>query len=171
MGFVHCTRVLGDLPLTHCSLAIPVITRYISEFLGFSDRVRTEEHGDGFSENQIYQHITNCHVFLSYNADETKMLKRRKAFKTSMEFLYKLAESGTIKRANRWTLTRGIRGAGRFFLNLLRGRPKSANYMETLGVSVAESILVDEKDTGRAAAILLLIALDSAFNSVLAVSL
>ena len=66
------------------SLAIPVITRYIADFLGFGDRIRANAGSTGtLSENEIYQHITNCQVYSSYNADETKLLKRRKAFKVS----------------------------------------------------------------------------------------
>ena len=136
-------------------LAIPVTTRYVADFLGFTDRIRTNEKSTApYSENEIYQHITNCQVFLSYNADETKMWRRRAAFKKSMQFLFELAESGNIKEANRW-----------FF------RVSPTNHIKHLGITVAARILEQEKDTGKAAAILLLTALDSAYNSVLAVRL
>lgn len=46
---------------------------------------------------------------------------------------------------------------------------KEHNPMVELGLKVAERVLEHETDAGRSAAILLLIALDSAYNSVLAV--
>ena len=140
-----------------------MITRYVADFLGFSDRIRT--HGDSkapYSENEIYEHITNCQVFLSYNIDETKMWKRRVAFKTSMQFLFELAESGNIKEATKWRLPGFLSGGN---------TDTPANHMKQLGKKVAKRILEQEKDTGKAAAILLLTALDSAYNSVLAVCL
>ena len=65
-----------------------------------------------YSENEIYQHITNCQVFLSYNADETKLLKRRAAFKSSMEFLLDLAEQGSIYEASRGGVSRADESTG-----------------------------------------------------------
>ena len=151
--------------LTLHSLAIPVITRYVADFLGFSDRIRTTAKSDApYSENEIYQHITNCQVFLAYNADETKMWKRRATFKSSMQFLFELAEGGSIREANRWEVTK-------FAVGLFGTTKESpANHMKVLGMKVAKRILENEKDTGKAAAMLLLAALDSAYNSVLAVS-
>lgn len=109
------------------------------------------------SENEIYQHITNCQTFLSYNADETKLLKRRTAFKTSVCFLERLTEQGNIAEANqsKWT-------------HALFGRERR-NPMTELGFRVAKRILAREKSTGKAAAVLLFMGLDLAYNSVLAV--
>lgn len=160
---IHFQSWLTSPILISCSLAIPVITRYVADFLGFGDRIRTNGNSKApYSENEIYQHITNCQVFLSYNADETKMWKRRAAFKTSMQFLFELAESGNIKEANRWRFLRVLFGGN---------TDTPANHMKQLGTTVAKRILEHEKDTGRAAAMLLLTALDSAYNSVLAVCL
>ena len=94
---------------TCCSLAIPVITRFVADFLGFAYRIRTmKDDTREFSENKIYQHITNCQVFLAYNADETKMWKRRVAFKNSMKFLFDLAECGNVKNADRFQSPNGL---------------------------------------------------------------
>ena len=151
---VDSKRPIYQIDVTR-DLAIPVITRYVADFLGFSDHIRTYDGSKApYSENEVYQHITNCQVFLSYNADETKMWRRRTAFKKSMQFLFELAESGNIKEANKW---------------LFRASP--TNHMKHLGMTVATRVLEQEKDTGRAAAILLLTALDSAYISVLAVCL
>jgi hypothetical protein len=139
-----------------------VTTRYVADFLGFGHLIRGDQNPKApYSENQIYQHITNCQIFFSYNADETKLLKRREAFRSSMTFLYNLTRDGNILEANRWNITRGFLSMGK----------KDSNPMTKLGLKVAERVLEHEGDAGRSAAILLMIALDSAYNSVLAVSL
>ncbi|KAL8693454.1 MAG: hypothetical protein Q9218_001725 [Villophora microphyllina] len=148
-------------------VAIPVITRCIADFLGFGDQIRSIENPKAkYSENEIYQHITNCQVFLSYNADETKLLKRRTAFKESMEFLLTLAEGGNILEASRWGVVKTFRGL--FKATAIDDHGKASESMRALGRSVAATILREERDTGKAAAILLLTALDVAYISVLA---
>ncbi|KAK8067329.1 hypothetical protein PG997_014076 [Apiospora hydei] len=125
--------------------AIPVVTHYVADFLGFGDKLRrhpADKKGSTYSENEIYQHITNCQVFLTYNADETKWMARRRAFKASMQTLIDLTQNGTIWEAN--------------------------HRMHELGVFVAKQVLEYEKDQRKAAAILLLICLDFAYNSVIA---
>jgi len=145
------------------SFAIPVVTRYIIDFLGISHLVQSDSNPNAPSENLIYQHITNCHTFLSYNADETKLQKRRKAFKSSMSFLYDLTLSGNVREANKWAVTK-------FFGHLWPFGRRSSNPMTALGLKVAKEVLRTEKyDSGKAAAVLLIIALDCAYNAVLAV--
>ena len=76
------------------SLAIPVITRFVADFLGFGHRVRNIGNISApFSENETYQDITNCQMFHSYNADETKLLKRQVAFKVCI-FCLSIAGDG-----------------------------------------------------------------------------
>lgn len=133
----------------------------MADFLGFRHLVRNvnNPHGE-FSENQIYQHITNVQTFLAYNPDETKMWERRVAAQKSMIFLMDLAEGGNIKTAASWSLSR------------LFGKhdPKPKN-MGELGTLVARQTLKrEDNDFNKAAAILLLTALDGAYNFVLAVS-
>jgi hypothetical protein len=139
-----------------------VTTRYVADFLGFGHLIKGDQNPKApYSENQIYQHITNCQIFFSYNADETKLLKRRKAFRSSMTFLYDLTKNGNIWQANRWSITGGFLSMGK----------RDNNPMVELGFKVAERVLKHERDAGRSAAVLLMVALDSAYNSVLAVSL
>ncbi len=89
------------------------------------------------------------------------MLNRRKAYRSSMNFLYDLTKNGNIWKANRWSFARDLVSRGK----------KESNPMVKLGFEVAERVLEHEKkDAGRSAAILLLTALDSAYSSVLAVS-
>lgn len=92
------------------------------------------------------------------------MWKRRVAFKNSMKFLFGLAENGNVKNADRSPLTKW---AASLFGNKDESKPKN---IKDVGIYVAQKILESEKDPGRAAAILLLTALDAAYNSVLAVS-
>jgi hypothetical protein len=144
------------------------VTRYVADFLGISDQVRSEANPKAkYSENEIYQHITNCQVFLSYNIDETKLLKRRQAFKASASFLFELAKKGNVHEASRWALSRWL--SEKFSAILHLGKQKK-NPMTELGFKVAQQVLSNEGNTGTAAAIMLLIALDGAYNSVLAVS-
>ena len=137
-------------------------TRYVADFLGFGHLIKGDQNPKApYTENQIYQHITNCQIFFSYNADETKLLNRRKAYRLSMNFLYDLTKNGNMWKANRWSVTRNLVSMGK----------KESNPMIQLGFEVAERVLEHEnRDAGRSAAILLLTALDSAYNSVLAVS-
>ncbi|EWG54288.1 hypothetical protein FVEG_12540 [Fusarium verticillioides 7600] len=136
--------------------AIPVVTRYVADFLGFGNKLfkTPTEAKDTYSENEIYQHITNCQIFLSYNADETKWLQRREAFKASMKKLIELTQRGTIWEAGQWGITKAFFGK------------KETNAMHNLGVFVAEQVLGYEKEQSKAAAILLLICLDFAYNAV-----
>ena len=151
--FATCKPVL-----TFISFAIPVVTRYVADFLGFGHKLRTDSNlSKALTENEIYQHITNCQMFLSYNADETKLLKRRKAFRDSMVFLTDLTERGSIAEANSWSITQALFGKQR------------TNAMTELGFFIAQKVLEYEKDAGKAAAILLLICLDFAYNSVVSV--
>ena len=77
-----------------------------------------------------------------------------------MKFLYDLTRKGSIRQANRGSITRSL-----IFMGMGESNP-----MIELGFKVAERVLEHERDVGRSAAVLLLIALDSAYNSVLAVS-
>lgn len=142
------------------SFAIPVVTQYVADFLGFGNKVRkvATDDKDTYSENEIYQHITNCQIFLTYNADETKWMERRQAFKASMNKLIDLTQKGTIWSASQWDITRALFGK----------RP--TNPMRELGDFVAKQVLDYEKDRCKAAAILLLICLDFAYNAAVAVS-
>lgn len=82
---------------------------------------------------------------------------------------------GNILEASRWTITKTLRGAVDFIGDTFKSKPvlnseTSSIAMKALGKSIAARIVTDEKDTEKAAAILLLAALDMAYISVLAVS-
>ena len=78
-----------------------------------------------------------------------------------MNFLYDLAKNGSAWQANRWSITRYFSSMGKI----------ENNPMIELGLQVADRVFQLERDAGKTAAVLLMIALDSAYNSVLAVSL
>ena len=89
------------------------------------------------------------------------MLSRRTAFTTSMQFLYDLAESGNIRAASKSSLSNF------FSWNGTDESPETK--MKSFGMKIAKSMLEQDKDAGRATATLLLVALDGAYNFVLAV--
>jgi nitroreductase len=141
------------------SFAIPVVTKYVADFLGFGHLIRSANRPKApYSENEIYRHISNCQVFLSYNSDETKMLARRKAFKQSMAFLHKLVLGGNIAKANRYSATKYFFGT------------RNDNAMAKLGYEIAERLLLHVPNAEAAAAIMVFVGLHAAYNSVLAVS-
>ncbi|KAK4208108.1 Psi-producing oxygenase A [Rhypophila decipiens] len=137
--------------------AIPVVTHYVADFLGFGHKLTKDASNaskDTYSENDIYQHITNCQAFLAYSTDETKWMERRRQFQTSMQKLMDLAHHGTIWQASQWDITRALFGK------------KKTNPMTELGEFVARQVLEYEPDRSKAAAILLLVCLDFAYNAV-----
>jgi hypothetical protein len=131
----------------------------VVDFLGFGHLLKTETNPSGlYSENEIFQHVTNCQTFLSYNVDETKLLKRRQAFKTSIALLTDLASRGTIAQASQLGAIKA------WFMG------STENPMTRLGCSIAKDIMVYENNASKAAAILLLVCLDFAYNAVNSVS-
>ncbi|KAK6537517.1 hypothetical protein TWF694_011700 [Orbilia ellipsospora] len=137
--------------------AIPVITHYFADFLGFNELI-IGEGGNKYSPNEIYYHIVNVQNYLTYNVDETKKWKRREAFKQSTEFLLELAKGGHIKDASAWLP----------FFRSSEDTPEG--YMRELGYKVAQKLVKHKtiaKNTDEAAAVMLLIALDSVYNAVL----
>ena len=89
------------------------------------------------------------------------MLSRRAAFKTSMQFLYDLAESGNVRAASKFSFSD-------FFSRNGTDESPETN-MKSFGTKIVKSVLEQDNGAGRATATLLLIALDGAYNSVLAV--
>lgn len=86
-------------------------------------------------------------------------MERRQAFKLSIQKLIDLTQKGSIWDGSQWEITKALFGR------------KDTNAMHQLGVFVAKQILEFERDQSKAAAILLLICLDLAYNAVVSVSL
>lgn len=89
------------------------------------------------------------------------MLSRRIAFNKSMQFLYDLAESGNIRAASKFSLWSYVAR------NVTDESPETR--MKSFGMKIAKSVLEQDKGVGIAIATLLLIALDGAYHSALAV--
>ena len=153
-----------------------MVTRCIADFLGFGHQIKDVGNPHAkYSENEIYQHITNCQVFLSYNADETKLMKRRKDFKESMQFLLKLAEEGNVLAGSRWPISKALRSLAKRVVTFFESKETAdqnivSEHMKVLGRVVASQLYENVKDSGITAALLLITALDIAYVSVLAVS-
>lgn len=140
----------------HNSYAIPVTTKSVADFLGFGYAIRNTDNPHGkYSENEIYQHITNCQTFMSYNADETKLFRRRKDFKASLEVLYNLTANGDIYG---WSVSRML------------SRRSNTNPMTKLGHEIAARLQQRGRSQATCISHLVLIGLHSAYNTVLAVS-
>ena len=93
-----------------------------------------------------------------------------------MDFLLKLAEEGNVAEARRWWVGKAVDDFNYFIRNGFKEKApqderSATKAMQTLGKSIAARILKEVKDSGKAAAILLLTALDVAYIEVLAVSL
>ena len=85
-----------------------------------------------------------------------------------------VATQGNILEASRWPISKPFLGLATFVGGLFKSKAASDNSaaikgMKDLGKLAADRILKKEKDSGKAAAILLLTALDIAYISVLAV--
>ena len=91
------------------------------------------------------------------------MLSRRAAFKKSMQFLYELTKSGNVRAVSGWSLSSLLSWYGK------DDSPETK--MKSFGMKIARSVLEQDRNMGKAAASLLLIALDGAYNSVLAVGI
>ena len=91
------------------------------------------------------------------------MLSRRAAFKKSMQFLFDLAKSGNVRAVSRWSLSSIFSWHG--------GDDSTETKMKRFGMEIAKAVVEQDRDIGRAAVSLLSVALDGAYNSVLAVSI
>lgn len=142
---------------------IPVITRFVVDFLGFWDTVKTPVHPDRkYNENQIYQHIHNCQNYLTYDSDETTLSKRRIAFKGSIAFLKTQAEHGAYQAQE------GLFG----WLSRKTETTGDQEYVVKLrdfGVKTSRALARKLANTEEVAAMMLVVTLDAAHKSVMTV--
>lgn len=84
--------------LTSVSYAIPIVTRFIADYLGFWPNVKSAKNPErSYDENQIYKHIANCQNYQAWDSDLTKTWQNRLAYRDSIKFLYGLAEEGVSR--------------------------------------------------------------------------
>ncbi|KAG8883953.1 hypothetical protein FRB98_002734 [Tulasnella sp. 332] len=139
-------------------VAVPVITRFIADLLGFGDLLQTEVNPKGkYSENEVYKHITNVHMFTSFIADETKMLHYRKSFVESLQFLYSLTKPA-VCYANAW-IPKPV-----WLRN--RGLKPHVAHIRNFGFELARATYREKKSIEEATATLLVTALFGASNAV-----
>ena len=147
------------------SYTIPVITRFVADFLGFWDSVKTPANTQRkYNENQIYQHIHNCQAYLAYCSDETTIWKRRVAFKASIQFLKERSEYG-VQQAQEGVF-------GTWFSRNLRteGDQDYVVKLREFGVTAIRALIKRLGNSEKVAAMMLAIVLDAAHKSVMTVS-
>lgn len=84
-------------------MAIPVITRFVADLIGFWDQVKTVEFPNRkYEENDIYFHIENCQNFETHDSDPTTRWRRRMAYQESIKGLKLLAEDGIYRSQHGW---------------------------------------------------------------------
>ena len=146
--------------------AIPVITCFFADWLGFWDRVKTAEFPNReFSENAIYELLANCQDFQSWDADQTKGMKRQQLFRTSIQKLKQLTDYGVSRSAD------GLL----YWRNLFRTYGSGKEYkvspevitMRKLAVKSIQILLRNGFSYDEVASIMLTFALDSAHKLVL----
>ncbi|KXJ96370.1 heme peroxidase [Microdochium bolleyi] len=92
--------------------AIPVVVRFIADFLGFWSEIKTPHFLDrAFSEDQIYRLLENCQNYESHDEDPAKSWERRMAYRDSIKTLMSLADQG-IKSYKPYLYEQGIFGFG-----------------------------------------------------------
>ena len=141
--------------------AIPVVTRFFADWLGFWDRVKTTDFPDReFSENAIYELLEHCQDYQSWDADQTKGMKRRQLFQASIQKLKALADYGVVKSSVGWFYWRNL------FRTYGTGAPESIA-MRRLAVNSTQSLLRAGFSYDEVASVQLQFALDSAHKLVL----
>lgn len=173
---VYCRSSARNTDLRR-SYAVPVVGRFVADFLGFGHRVKTEPspHRE-YDENQIYEHFTNCQDYLTYDSDETRAFRRRKAFQKSIKLLTTLTEDGVNNAA--WHVGELFRAKQYHRVN---GDSHAVIALRKFGAQVANK-LVDTLDSRytkdpaemgnqqqMAAAVMLASALDSTHKSIVMV--
>ena len=143
------------------------MTRFVADFLGFGDQIKTQldQRDRKYNENQIYQHFTNCQDYLTFNSDETVTWKRRTAYRDSMKFLKQMTEQG-VRDAQPGLFEFFERSYG------TKGDNGQVKELRKFGTMVARALVKEKgKTVEEAAGIMLAAALDATHKSILTVSL
>ena len=143
-------------------LAVPVITCFFIDFLGFWNRVKTDAYPNReFSEDAIYKLMDDCQDYQSWDTDQTKGNKRRQTFQTSIKKLKEVAEYGVRRSSSGilwWRNAFRTYGAGT--------EPRQVMQMRRLAVTATQTLLSKGFSQAEVSAIMLAFALDSAHNLV-----
>ena len=140
---------------------VPVVARFVCDFLGFENHPKTKDEDGYFNENLIYSYISNVQEFLSQNADEATLWKRRIAFRESLGVLKDMSEHG-IRKADGGLLGFLTSGMGRI-------PEEPIGRLKACGLQAAKSVLKSKPDMETAAAFMLVSIMDAAHKTVLMV--
>ena len=140
---------------------IPIVARFVCDFLGFEDHPKTKD-GDGrFSENLVYSYVSDVQEFLSINVDEATRWKRRIAFRESLAILKDMSEYGIRKAQD------GFLGYLTSAITKIPEEPIPR--LKACGLRAAKLLLKSKANPETAAAFMLVSILDAAHKSVLMV--
>ena len=142
---------------------MPVVAQFVADFLGFWDWVDPDTKQGAQDAKVVYEHLSNCQDYLTYNSDETTVFPRRLAFRKSIKWLYNAAKYG-IEQVKAKGAKRG------------QEERNSGSELRQFGTTMAQALLKPDSigktpaTVEEAAAIRLSIALDSVHKSILTVS-
>ncbi|KAH7039913.1 uncharacterized protein B0I36DRAFT_309597 [Microdochium trichocladiopsis] len=145
--------------------AIPVVTRFIADFLGFWTEVKTPQFLDRpYSENQIYRLLENCQNYDSYDADPTKTWARRMAYRESIKTLKGLTELG-IRKYEPYLFEHGFLGIGSRSYGF-DGDSKQVRTIRKIAVGIVRGLTTANFTHEEIVAVMLSTALDAAQKTV-----
>lgn len=137
---------------------MPIVAQFIADFLGFWDWIDPETKQGAGNARVVYEHLSNCQNYLTYDSDETTVASRRIAFKKSIRWLNDGAKYG-VKQVKDNGAKRGATGPD-----------KVVSELKQFGTQMALELLKRGATVEEAAAIRLSIALDAVHKSILTVS-
>lgn len=117
-----------------------------------------------YTDNEIYEHFNNCQDYLTYDADETTVWRRRIAFRKSINFLKELVEEGVA--AAQPTFIESTFGSARSYGDATEAVKK----VRKIGVDLARAF-TDRFGLEKAVALMLSTVMETLHKSILIVSL
>ncbi|KAL8792255.1 MAG: hypothetical protein Q9195_005134 [Heterodermia aff. obscurata] len=138
---------------------IPIVARFVCDFLGFEDHPKTKDEDGRFNENLVYSYISDVQEFLSLNVDEATRWKRRIAFRESLGILKDMSEYG-IRKAQGGLL-------GWLTTAIAKTPEEPIARLKACGLHAARLLLKSKPKPETAAAFMLVSILDAAHKSVL----
>ena len=145
--------------------AVPVVTRFVADFLGFGHLIKTATmHDRAYNERQIYAHFSNCQDYLTFDSDETKAYAKRKAFYTSIRVLLDLTEKGVADSRRRWLEYRRNH-------HMVNGDSELTRDVRAFGVLATQELTKQLGSEKKAAAVKLAVALEAIHKSIVIICL
>ena len=148
--------------------AIPVITRFVADLVGFGHLMKTREQlHRPYEENDIYAHITNCQDWVTFDADETQTYRAREKFRASIKLLMQLAKDGAADAQRVF-----LEGWRSRTYHLVHGDSHEVGELRRFGVELTQEVTARmtaarvPKPQEATAAVLLAFALEASHKSV-----